>query len=98
MVLDFGLAPDYVLDKIESYEIESLMSHSYYRHKESWEQARLISYLTTQTHSSKKLKLQDIIKFSWEKETPKDTHISNEDIARLSKQAEEMEKLFTQQQ
>lgn len=72
------------------------MKYSFYKHKENWEQARLISYLIAQTHSSKKLKVEDIIKFSWEKETPKDTYISNEQIAMLSKQAEEMEKMFMQ--
>ena len=97
LVLQFGLDPAYVLDEIQIYEISSLMKFSYYRHKENWEQARLISYLIAQTHSSKKLKLEDIIKFSWEKETPKDTYISNEEIARLSREAEELEKLFAQQ-
>ncbi len=96
-MLQFGLSPRYVLDEIQTYEITSLMKFSYYRHKDTWEQARLISYLIAQTHASKKLKVEDIIKFQWEKETPKDTHISAEDIARLTAQAEAFEKMFAEQ-
>lgn len=75
------------------------MSHSYYRNKETWEQARLIAYLIAQTHSQKKLKLEDIIKFEWEKHsTHSETYISTEDINILSKQAEAFEKMFAGQQ
>lgn len=93
MVLQFGLSPDYVLNGIEQYEIKSLMEYGYYRHKVEWEQTRLISYLIAQTNSKKKLKLQDIIKFEWEKET-ESTTITNEEIADLSRQAEAIEALM----
>ena len=96
-MLQFGISPTYVLDQIEIYEISALFKFSHYRFKESWEQARLVSYLIAQTHSSKKIKLEDIIKFRWDQQTPKDTQISKEDIARLSAQAAEFEKLFAQQ-
>ena len=95
--MQFGLLPSYVLDEIQTYEIMALMRNSHYRHKENWEQARLISYLIAQTHSSKKLKVEDIVKFSWEQEDKSATYVSNEDIERLQKQAEELEKLFAQQ-
>lgn len=97
LVLQFGLSPSYVLDEMQTYEIASLMQYSYYRNKDNWEQARLIAYLIAQTHSTKKLKVEDIIKFHWEKETPKDTYISQEDIARLSAQAEAFEQMFAEQ-
>lgn len=58
----------------------------------------MISYLIAQTHSSKKLKLEDIIKFSWEQEdsnnkpkAPVET-ITQEDIDFLEQNAEEMKK------
>lgn len=98
-MLQFGLSPEYVLDNIEMYEINSLMAHSYYRYKESWEQSRLISFLIAQTHSTKKLKLEDIIKFEWEKDTTPDAQkITKEDIERLTKEAEALEAIFVNQQ
>lgn len=96
--MQFGLSPEYVLDRIELYEINALMKYSYYNSKDNWEQARLIAYLQAQTHSSKKLKVDDIIKFPWEKETQHDTYISTEDINRLSDMAEQYERLFAEQQ
>lgn len=75
------------------------MSHSYYRHRESWEQSRLIAFLIAQTHSSKKLKLEDVMKFPWEKDTTPDAQkISKEDIERLTKEAEALESIFVNQQ
>lgn len=95
LTLQMGLNPEYVLDKIEVYEISALMKYSYYKNKEDWEQARLISYLIAQTNSTKKLKLEDIIKFSWEGEKSTDNmKISQEEIEALQRQAEEMEKYF----
>lgn len=71
------------------------MKYSHYRNKESWEQARLISYLIAQTHSSKKLKVEEIIKFPWEKEENKpieNDQITQDDIDFLEQQAEEFKK------
>lgn len=71
------------------------MDFGYYRHKEQWEQTRLISYLIAQTNSRKKLKLQDIIKFQWETDN-ESTKITNEEINDLSKQAQEIEIMFAE--
>lgn len=71
------------------------MEFGYYRHKEEWEQTRLISYLIAQTNSKKKLKLQDIIKFQWETDN-ESTKITNEEINDLSKQAQEIEAMFAE--
>ncbi len=71
------------------------MKYSYYRHKEDWEQARLISYLIAQVNSKKKLKVTDIVKFPWESETDKDdTYISEEDIKMLSEKAKQYEQML----
>ncbi len=95
MTLQFGLSPSYVLDEIQTYEISALMKYSYYRHKEDWEQARLISYLIAQVNSNKKLKVTDIVKFPWESETDKDdTYISEEDIKMLSEKAKQYEQML----
>lgn len=78
---------------MEMYEAKSLLKYGYYRTQEQWEQARLISYLIAQTNSTKKLKLQDIIKFGWEEDNA-DTQISNKEIEQLTRQAEIMEAMF----
>lgn len=93
--MQFEISPSYVLDEIQPYEIKSLMDYGYYKNKEDWEQTRLISYLIAQTNSKKKLKLQDILKFQWEKEI-ETTHISENEINELSKQAEEIEALLNE--
>lgn len=83
------------MNEIQQYEIKSLMDFGYYKHKEQWEQTRLISYLIAQTNSKKKLKLQDIIKFQWETDN-ESTKITNEEINDLSKQAQEIEAMFAE--
>lgn len=83
------------MDEIQQYEIKSLIDFGYYKHKEQWEQTRLISYLIAQTNSKKKLKLQDIIKFQWETDN-ESTKITNEEINDLSKQAQQLEAMFAE--
>ena len=98
LTLYLGFPPNYVMDEMQMYEVSALMKYSFYRHKESWEQARLTAFMTAQCNSSKKLKIQDIVKFDWEKDADvKDTYISKEDIENLSRQAEEYEKMFASQ-
>lgn len=63
-----GLNPEYVLDKMEWYEISALMKYQYYSIKDNWEQARLIAYMIAQVNSKHRLKMQDIVPFSWEEE------------------------------
>jgi hypothetical protein len=45
LVLRLNYPPDYVLDKMEMYEIKAVMDYEYYAHKDGWEQARLVAYL-----------------------------------------------------
>lgn len=71
------------------YEINGALKYSYYAYKDEWEQARLIAFLIAQTNSRKKLTLNDITKFYWEKdkEDSEDTKITKKDIQRLNKMA-----------
>ena len=82
LTLEFGLAPDYVLDKMEFYEISALMQNSHYRHKEAWERARMLAYVMAQSRSSKRLKLTDICEFVWDKES-KSEGPSREEVEKL---------------
>ena len=83
------------MDKMEMYEVKAIMEYEYYSHKDDWEQARLIAYMTAQVNSTKQLKVTDILKFYWEKENvAADTSISNADVDRLREQAKQYEQLF----
>ncbi len=85
-----GYAPDYVLDRMEWYEINAAMKYSHYAIKDGWEQARLVTYMIAQVNSKHRMKVEDIVTFPWEQEKDDDvdTSISKEEIERLKAQAE----------
>lgn len=70
---------------MEQYEIPLLIKNLYLKNKESWEQARMVSYIIAQTQSTKKLKVTDIIKFPWENSNKQNQIVSSEDKERLIK-------------
>ena len=84
-----GLSPKYVLDEMEGYEVKALMKYENNKKKDEWEQARLISYIIAQGNSTKKLKMDDIVKFYWEQESEQtETSIQRQDIERLRQRAQ----------
>lgn len=87
-----GLSPEYVLDKIQSYEIKALSDFSYLKNKEDWEQTRFQSWVLANCHSSKKLNTTDIVKFSWDEKEPtkKQIQIDKQKIEQLKTLAQEM--------
>lgn len=87
LTLKYGFNPSYVLDEMKWYEINGLMKYEYYKEKEDWEQARLIAYVIAQVNSKKKLKIEDVVPFYWEKEDNKTT--SKEEFERLKNKAQE---------
>lgn len=96
LVIKLHYPPEYVLDKMEWYEINAALQYQYYSYKENWEQARLIAYMIAQVNSKKHLKLEEIIKFPWDNEKEMsiaDTKITKEDIERLNKKAEAYKQL-----
>ena len=85
-----GLSPEYVLDKMEWYEINSLIKYQYYSIIDNWEQARLIAFMIAQTNSKRKLKLQDIVPFVWEEEEIEEVKpITKTEIERLKAKAQD---------
>lgn len=82
-----GVNAEYVLDRMEMYEVKILMASSHLKNKDNWEQARLIAYITAQMNSTKKLEITDIVTFPWDdrKEPPK---VTEDDAERLQKKAE----------
>lgn len=92
--MECGISPDYFLDKMQWYEVETCIYGLEKKHKTSWEQCRFLSYIIAQVNNTKKLKPTDILTFNWDKvEEDKNTAISNEDIERLKNKAKQfMEK------
>ena len=70
------------------YELSTLLKNITKKNKESWEQARMISYVIAQTNSTKKLKPTDILTFSWDNiDSNKETSISDKDVERLKEKS-----------
>ncbi len=86
-----GYAPDYVLDKMQWYEINAAMKYQHYSIKDGWEQARLVAYMVAQVNSKHTLQMDEIVKFPWEDEDdePSKTSITKEEIEQLKKEAEQ---------
>lgn len=79
------------------YEANVALKYSYLRHKDSWEQARLVAYMEAATHSTKSMKMSDIMEFPWEKDERQEYKpLTDEDRKRLREKArryeEEMKK------
>ena len=58
---------------------------------------RLLGYITAQSHTTKRIKITDIIKFAWDderKESDPDTPTADQ-IARLQEMAKAYEGMFT---
>ena len=85
-----GVQPDYVLDKMNFYEIEALLENLWMKNKESWEQTRVQAYITAQTQSTKKIDMNDMMSFPWEKKVEK-VEDTPEDIEMMRKEMKEME-------
>ena len=81
LVFEGGLPPGYVLDEMPPYEINAALSQIHLRHKESWEQTRMLCHIIAAV-AGNKLKPTDIIKFPWDKKD-EDTVIDAKDIERL---------------
>lgn len=75
---------------MEFYEIDAILNSMHYRHRQSWEQTRMICYVLAQSNSTKSIKPTDIIHFPWDDDSePADTYVNEEDIERLKKKAEQ---------
>ena len=89
-MLQCGVQPDYVLDRMNFYEIEALLENLWMKNKESWEQTRVQAYITAQTQSKKKIDMNDMMSFPWEKKVEK-VEDTPEDIEMMMKEMKEME-------
>ena len=91
-VIELGLSPEYFLDKMQLYEIPTIVRNANLKNKDSWEQARFISFITAQVNSTKKMKPTDLMLFSWDNEVVDTSKsISNEDRERLKNKSKQYE-------
>jgi len=86
--VECGINPDYFLDRMEWYEVDSCLKGLSNKNKTGWEQTRFLGFITAQTQSTKKLKPTDILSFEWDQLSEnKETTITNNDIERLKEKA-----------
>ena len=68
-MLQCGIDPGYVLDRIQTYEIEALIENLWMKDKTSWEQTRTVGYITAQCQSTKKIDPKQMMSFPWESDS-----------------------------
>lgn len=93
-MLQCGLDPGYVLDRIQTYEVEALVENMWMKSKESWEQARLQAYLTAQVNSTKKIDMTEFMTFPWEKVETEKIEDTKEEREALMKEMKEWENIM----
>lgn len=63
------------------------------RHRESWEQTRIVAYVIAQANSTKDLEPSDVLCFPWdEKEVHRQTTVTDAEMERLREKAKLIEK------
>ena len=92
-MVGLGLSPRYVLDEMQFYEVDALLDSYYLKHKDSWEQARLIAYMTARVNSKGDLSPTDIMKFHWEKDEH-DPVVSEADQKNIEQEMKQLENIL----
>lgn len=94
VVIELHYQPEYFFDKMQLYELDSILKSYQYRFKHQYEMTRDIAYIIAQSNSTKKIKPIDIMKFEWDnqyaKEENKKKELTEEDIALYRKKAQEI--------
>lgn len=76
---------------MQLYELEVILDNLHLKHKQNWEQTRLIAYIIAQSNSTKKINITDVVKFSWDAEKDETIDImTDEDKDRLKKKSNEI--------
>lgn len=96
LVIDGGLPPEWVMDDCPMYLIDVLFDRISMKDKNILESNRMITWSVFQSQSTKQIKPQDILKFSWENEEEKKdtTPITQYDKERLVKRSKEIANKF----
>lgn len=84
----------YFMDEMQDYEVNPYIENLRFLDVNSWEQARFMGYCGVQVYSKKKLSPTDLLTFSWEEEEDHEKEITNEEVERLQKKAEQIQKIL----
>lgn len=85
-----GIDPGYVLDSIQTYEIEALIENLWMKDKTSWEQTRTVGYITAQCQSTKKIDPKQMMSFPWEGDNS-DEEITSDEREEILREMKAME-------
>lgn len=66
MIVRCGIDPNYFLDCMDWHEVGLLLDQLEYSNRDSWEQTRLTMWATLQSQSSKRIKVTDVLPFTWD--------------------------------
>lgn len=77
---------EYFMDSLQEYEIEPIVQNIPFIEKGDWERTRFLAYCNIQKSSSKRISLQDLITFPWEKEESNTDQINGNSNEPLSKE------------
>lgn len=93
-VLEGGLDPEYVLDKMQIYEVRTLLKNWNTIHKESWEQTRWMTCMIMNMLSKNQIHLTDLIEFPWDEDEGIQKHkgLTDERMKSLMAMAKQFEK------
>lgn len=91
LVIEGGMDPVTLLEKMRPHEVIEHLGGLKYRDREGWEQARMIAYLIAQVNSRKELSPREVMPLPWD-EKVEVQEITDEDLERLAKKAEEIKK------
>ena len=94
MVVQLGLNPLDVLDKMQMYEILPLIENAYLKSKDQWEMTRLQSYLTVSSQCKMSKSMTDFMPFFWEKEEKESPVIDKESIKRLKEEIKQLKSII----
>lgn len=75
---------------MQFYEIECLIENMWRKDKVSWEQTRTVAYVTAQSQSTKKIDMQSMMTFPWEKGTERE-EITDEERQNILREMKVME-------
>jgi len=81
---------------MQFYEIEALIENMWRKNKDSWEQTRTMAYVTAQSQSTKKIDMQNMMTFPWEKGGEPDVP-TQEEREQVMKEMKAMEEMMNKQ-
>lgn len=88
-------SPEYFLDEMQKYEVNTIIANIPYLDKVQKETDRYKLYVTVQSNSKKRLKVQEIMSLPWDNET-QDVQWTDEYKEEMKKERKETEQRIAQ--